>query len=65
MNLADENLQTALHMAIKRGLSRFFPSSDIVEMLIKNGANIELRDKDEKTALDLASKSGCEWNSFR
>lgn len=58
MNLADDNLQTSLHMAVKRGFSRL-TQDGIVELLIRNGANVELKDKDEKTALDFATKSGC------
>lgn len=57
MNLADDNLQTSLHLAVKRRFSRL-AEDDLVELLIKNGANIELKDKDQKTALDLANKSG-------
>lgn len=64
VNLADDNLQTSLHFAVKRGLSRW-AQDDIMELLIKNGANVELKDKDQKTALDLANKSGYQWNPFQ
>lgn len=59
VNLADDNLQTSLHLAVKRGFSRL-AQDDLVELLIKNGASVELKDKDQKTALDLANKTGYE-----
>lgn len=63
----DNNGRTALHTAIcelilrKKELKNSFSQlgyEEVVEMLAKNGININAMDKDRKTALEYANESG-------
>jgi ankyrin repeat protein len=52
VNAFNLNGQTALHVAAQRG------ADDVVKLLVENGASMDLRDKQKRTALDLASGVG-------
>jgi ankyrin repeat protein len=52
VNAFNLNGQTALHVAAQRG------ADDVVTLLVENGARLDLRDKQKRTALDLASGVG-------
>ena len=59
VNWQDKQGKTALHYAV---LSDDRPSCDV---LLKFGANRQLKDKDGKTAMDLISKIGNEMDQMR
>lgn len=52
INMQDENGQTLLHIACKKG------NADMALVLIKNGANVLIQDKKGATALHYAAQSG-------
>lgn len=57
VNSVNDDLQTPLHLAAERGFTE--PTQgEIIKLLIEHGANAGLRDKNHKTALDLAVKNG-------
>lgn len=60
-NLAAKGQNTPLHIAAERG------SYDLVEMLIRLGANVQSRNRKGKTAAQLAERSGKKevWNLLR
>jgi len=49
INLQDSTGQTAAHYAALVG------NSEILEVLLKNGADVNIRDEDDQTPLDVAA----------
>jgi ankyrin repeat protein len=57
LNIQNENGETPLHIAVNRAAhcSCYF-ETDMVELLLENGANPDLEDKNGKSPIDLAIK---------